>query len=98
MTFAQRRIRLTTHFSEGIPVVKRRLSVFDIPRHSLNIGSPVITACTIRFNIKELYFLPTDYIYAFCVDLRKKQRLFHYTERRGYSERENKPMRGAAVS
>ena len=27
MTFAQRRNRLTTHFSERIPVVKRRLSV-----------------------------------------------------------------------
>jgi len=28
MTFAQRRNRLTTHFSERIPVVKRRISVF----------------------------------------------------------------------
>jgi len=28
MTFAQRRNRLTTHFSEGIPVVKRRMIVF----------------------------------------------------------------------
>jgi len=27
MTFAQRRNRLTTHFSECIPVVKRRMSV-----------------------------------------------------------------------
>jgi len=27
MTFAQRRNRLTTHFSESIPVVKRRISV-----------------------------------------------------------------------
>jgi len=27
MTSAQRRYRLTTHFSEGIPVVKRRISV-----------------------------------------------------------------------
>ena len=27
-TFAQRRNRLTTHFSERIPVVKRRLSVY----------------------------------------------------------------------
>jgi len=26
MTFAQRRNRLTTHFSERIPVVKRRMS------------------------------------------------------------------------
>jgi len=29
MTFAQRRNRLTTHFSERIPVVKRRISVFN---------------------------------------------------------------------
>jgi len=28
MTFAQRRNRLTTHFSESIPVVKRRISVY----------------------------------------------------------------------
>jgi len=27
MTFAQRRNRLTTHFSERFPVVKRRVSV-----------------------------------------------------------------------
>jgi len=29
MTFAQRRSRLTTHFSERIPVVKRRISVMS---------------------------------------------------------------------
>jgi len=28
MTFAQRRIRLTTHFSERLPADKRRVSVF----------------------------------------------------------------------
>jgi len=28
MTFAQRRNRLTTHFSDGIFVVKRRMTVF----------------------------------------------------------------------
>ena len=28
-TFAQRRNRLATHFSERIPVVKRRISVFN---------------------------------------------------------------------
>jgi len=27
MTFAQRQNRLTTHFSERIPVVKRRISI-----------------------------------------------------------------------
>jgi len=30
MTFAQRRNRLTTHFSERIPVVKRRISVIKL--------------------------------------------------------------------
>jgi len=29
MTFAQRQNRLTTHFSERIPVVKRRISVHE---------------------------------------------------------------------
>ena len=29
MTFAQRRNRLTTHFSEIIPVVKRRMTVLE---------------------------------------------------------------------
>jgi len=28
MTFTQRRNRLTTHFSERIPVVKRRINVY----------------------------------------------------------------------
>jgi hypothetical protein len=30
MTFAQRRNRLATHFSERIPVAKRRISVFIV--------------------------------------------------------------------
>ena len=30
MTFAQRRNRQTTHFSERIPLVKRRISVFEL--------------------------------------------------------------------
>jgi len=30
MTFAQRRNRLTTHFTEHIPVVKRRISVSEM--------------------------------------------------------------------
>ena len=32
MTFAQRRNRLTSHFSERISVVKRRISVFIVNR------------------------------------------------------------------
>ena len=35
MTFAQRRNRLTTHFSERIPVVKRRISVLSCSRGSV---------------------------------------------------------------
>jgi len=31
MTFAQRQNRLTTHFSERIPVVKRHISVYKYP-------------------------------------------------------------------
>jgi len=33
MTFAQRQNRLTTHFSERIPVVKRRTSVLCSSNH-----------------------------------------------------------------
>ena len=46
MTFAQRRNRLTTHFSERIPVVKRRISVFtriipvDVGVYGSNLGKP----------------------------------------------------------
>jgi len=36
MTFAQRRNRLTTHFSERIPVVKRRVSVLSRKVNPLN--------------------------------------------------------------
>ena len=35
MTFAQRRNRLTTHFSERIPVVKRRISVIGLVHSGL---------------------------------------------------------------
>jgi len=39
MTFAQRRNRLTTHFSERIPLVKRRVSV--LASNYSNITKPV---------------------------------------------------------
>ena len=35
MTFVQRRNRLTTHFSERIPVVKRRISILGGRKHSV---------------------------------------------------------------
>jgi len=37
MTFAQRRNRLTTHFSEHITVVKRRISAFQSEVRDLDI-------------------------------------------------------------
>ena len=45
----------------------------------LTIQSPVVTICTTKFAIQKLHVLPTHCIYVFCVDLRKKQRLFPYT-------------------
>jgi hypothetical protein len=40
MTFAQRQIRLTTHFSERIPVVKRRTSVLiTYPIEYITLGA-----------------------------------------------------------
>jgi len=38
MTFAQRRNRLTTHFLECIPVVKRRLSVLQAQKYTKGFG------------------------------------------------------------
>jgi len=31
-----------------------------------------------QVNIQQFYVLTTQYIYVFCVDLKKKQRLFPY--------------------
>ena len=50
MTVARRRNRLTTHFSERIPVVKRRISVFEYLMASLQC--PLFT--NIRFKICSL--------------------------------------------
>jgi len=33
MTFAQQQNRLTTHFSERIPIIKRRMTVLGVIRH-----------------------------------------------------------------
>jgi hypothetical protein len=59
MTFAQRRNRLTTHFSERIPVVKRRVSVLnDTRRIELEelsvLQSTVVTVRTVHFDGKGL--------------------------------------------
>ena len=45
MTFAQRRNRLTTHFSEGIPVVKRRISFWPRLRNEQTLPM-VLGLCT----------------------------------------------------
>ena len=36
----------------------------------------VVAICTARFNIQQFYFLPTQCIYAFCVDLRTNSDYF----------------------
>jgi len=45
MTFAQRQNRLTTHFSERIPVVKRRISV--CMKHGEGTLVNPFSACTL---------------------------------------------------
>jgi len=32
-----------------------------------------------QFNIQQFYVLPSQFIYVFCVELRKNQQLFPYT-------------------
>ena len=41
-----------------------------------------------QFNIQQFHVLPTQSIYGFCVDLRKKQRLFPYTTLTGFYKRD----------
>jgi len=55
MTFAQRRNRLTTHFSERIPVVKRRINVRpqkleSTRQYQQTISSPLILHNPRKFN------------------------------------------------
>ena len=42
----------------------------------LILSSPVVTICTTKFNIQQLYVLPTQCIYVFCVDLRTNSDYF----------------------
>jgi len=42
MTFAQRRNRLTTHFSECIPIVKRRVTVYGLLTHASETASSFV--------------------------------------------------------
>jgi len=36
----------------------------------------VVTICTTKFTIQQFYFLPTQFIYVFCVDLRTNDDYF----------------------
>jgi len=60
MTFAQRRIRLTTHFSERVPFVKRRISVYvvagDLPSYGLQTSSDGSLKPTFGFNLSDAIF------------------------------------------
>jgi hypothetical protein len=42
----------------------------------LTLYSPVVTVCTARFNTQQFYVLPTQCVYAFCVDLRTNSDYF----------------------
>jgi hypothetical protein len=91
MQFAQKRNRLKTHFSERIPVVKRRISVYFIAtsfvcekslrerrlNFVLTFYGPVFVVCTTSFNIQTQYVLQTDCLYVLCMDLRRNSDYFH---------------------
>jgi hypothetical protein len=59
VTFTQRRNRLTTHFSERIPVVKRRLSLLisQVPVLLLTVrcSSSYSVSCCPHHNAKTIY-------------------------------------------
>jgi len=57
MTFAQRRNRLTTHFSERIPVVKRRISVLYIRVLCIFILYIVYTGTLYIYGLYSLSFV-----------------------------------------
>jgi hypothetical protein len=52
------------------------ISINFLKLASLAVQSPVVTICTTRFNIQQFYILPTQCIYAFCVDLRTNSGYF----------------------
>jgi len=41
-----------------------------------NISSPVVTICSTVFDTWKFYFLPTECIYAFCMVLGERRKLF----------------------
>ena len=56
MTFARRRNRLTTHFSERIPVVKRRMTVYDhVDWRIVNDNSEGLGASVLRLVHEGVY-------------------------------------------
>jgi len=42
----------------------------------LDLQSPVVTICTIRFNIQKFYVLSTQCIHVFCMDFRTNNNFF----------------------
>ena len=66
----------------GIWINVTRLECLTIRRQSSwyqsTLYSPVVTICTIRFNIKQFYVLHTQCICVLCGS-ENKQRLFHYS-------------------
>ena len=66
MTFAQRRNRLTTHFSECIPVVKRRMTVLKRILLDFWTGAECKYEDTRQMHTQNSYssiFLASVYIY-----------------------------------
>ena len=62
VTFAQRRNRLMTHFTERTPVVKRRISVFSIPPKDNKTATSQWVDCCFPFaprNINSRFRTPT---------------------------------------
>jgi hypothetical protein len=47
--------------------------------HTKHINTPCRQNAQFLVNVQQFYVLPTQCICVFCVDFRKKQRLFPYT-------------------
>jgi hypothetical protein len=54
----------------NLTVAKLARGVFSLFTKAIFWDSPLVTICTTRYNIQQFYFLPTQCIYVFCVDLR----------------------------
>jgi len=61
----------TEHWSKYVPHSGHRMY-----RSGHYMYRTVVTICTAKFNIQQLYVLPTQCIYEFCVDLRANSDYF----------------------